>query len=311
MPNSLTDAILDFLLSAGPTTDFEIHSHLVATGQTKAKTATGVRSALGSSPLAYRLEDGRWDTTARRLLGSVFTVRPRSKLREGVLWVHQDLDPLEAVGIRDGIPLATGGRVRRGGTEIRTLIGPPGWLPTIKPGELLALRWSDKGLHVSPLAMVPEIDDPVVRRARLLLRAHSLVLAKSNSWPEPPVGRWGRVVLSALAEDPELFAHPLPPLSELLPLPELVLHDPSVWEAHGDSRRLTLHLPPRVYDELDRRAGLLGDRLVDFAAMMLGAAIDRLQPDTDNYRYYDQPSYTRYDRYDEERYGVPFGEWDE
>lgn len=309
MTNSLIDAILDFLLGAGPTTDAAIHQYLVATGQTKAKTPTGVRSALNGSPLAYRLDDGRWDTTSRRLLGSVFTVRPRSRLRDGVLWVHQDLDPLEAIGIGQGIPLAQGGVVRRGGTEIRTLIGPPGWLPDITPGELLALRWADDGLHLSPLAKVPDLDDPVVRRTRLLLRAHSLVLAKSHAWPEPPVGRWGRVVLSALAEDPDLFAQPLPPLSELLPLPQLVLHDPSVWESHGDSRRVTLHLPTRVYDELDRRAGLLGDRLPDFAAMLLGAATDRLQPDTTSYRYYDPPSYTRYDN--EERYLVPYDEWDE
>jgi hypothetical protein len=98
------------------------------------------------------------------------------------------------------------------------------------------------------------------------------------------------VLLSVLREAPDLFAQPRLPLSEILVSEPLELGDTSIWEPHGQARRLTLHLPHRVYDELARRAELLGERLEDHAAVLLGAASDRVRlnlPDTRSYSSYD------------------------
>jgi hypothetical protein len=98
------------------------------------------------------------------------------------------------------------------------------------------------------------------------------------------------VLLSVLREAPDLFAQPRLPLSEILVSEPLELGDTNIWEPHGQARRLTLHLPDRVYDELARRAELLGERLEDHAAVLLGAASDRVRvnlPDTRSYSSYD------------------------
>jgi hypothetical protein len=100
------------------------------------------------------------------------------------------------------------------------------------------------------------------------------------------------VVLSALLEDPQLFRSPLPPLSELLPLPEDLrpLWDDEPRRETEGYETLQLAVPRRVHRELTRRADLLGDRLPDYAAMLLGAAADRLAP-SDRTRYDGYPSY--------------------
>ena len=310
MTSLATATLLQHLLHEGPCTLEELHQHLLSRGRTKAKTPHTVRTTLISSVLAIELPDGRWDTTLRRLTRSIFTVRPRNRLRERILWVHQDLEPLDALAREHGFALASGGFARSGSTELRTLVGPEGWLPEVDAGEVLGLRWDGRLLHVEGPVDVPALTDPRVLRARELLRVHSHVLGR-DTWRDPGVGRWSRVILSALQEDPDLFGEPLPPLNELLPLPEVLADDSSLWESHRDGRRITLHLPPRVYDELGRRADLLGDRLVDYAGMLLGAATDRLQPAARCSCSYDDeptPSWARYEPEDDGRV-IDIGGW--
>ncbi|MFN2537750.1 MAG: hypothetical protein ABR549_06305 [Mycobacteriales bacterium] len=153
-----------------------------------------MRRELTSWSLAFRLPDGRWDLTLRRLTGVVLTVRPRT----------------------------------------------------------LRTKYSVK----------PDV---------------------------------ATVFLSALREAPDLFTVPQKPLSEIFPLEGGRLHDTRFWEAHRDGRRLTSHLPERVYDELARRSDLLGEHLVDHAAVLLGAALDRVVPPSDRYSYHDdlEPEYLR------------------
>ena len=293
MPSSLTAAIHEHLLLHGPSTADEIHRALVDQAVTTAKTSSGVRNALSSYQLAFRMPDDRWDLTTRILTGVVLTVRARSRLRDGILWIHQDLEPFDGLLTQPSIPLLTGGSARLGGGgEIRTLVGPQGWLPEISSGDLIALRWTGHTLDVFPVEQTAPVDEQAVALARAVLRRHA------DSFPSSPHSRpqLGGIFISALREAPDLFAQPLPPLSEILPLADRELADTSPWEAHRDGRRLTLHLPSRVYDEIDRRSKLLGEALPDHAAVMLGAAVDRAKPLLCSDRvdaYYEEPYWAR------------------
>jgi hypothetical protein len=272
---SITNALRDHLLTHGPCTDVELHARVVEAGLTKAKTSAGVRSSLQSSHWAVRLPDGRWDVAARRLRGAILTVRPRAVLRDGVLWTHRDLEPFASLYVARALPLASGGTVHRGDSQPETMLGPPGWLPPLSPDGVLGLRWTGTALEVAHLTQLPAVDDARVVRARALFALHATHLTTSYGRPTPDLER---IVLSALLEDPDLLREPLPPLSELLPLPEPAFDDPGIWEAHGNHRRVTLHVPTRVYGELERRSRMLGDRLPDYAAMLLGASLDRVTP---------------------------------
>jgi hypothetical protein len=293
MPSSLTPAIHEYLLLHGPSTADEIHQALVEQAVTTTKSANGVRNALASHQLAFRLPDDRWDLTTRILTGVVLTVRARSRLRDGILWIHQDLEPYDGLLGQPAIPLHSGGSARLGGGgEIRTLVGPEGWLPDVTPGDLIALRWTGQALDVFAVDQAAPVDEEAVGLARTVLRRHA------DGLPITPRSRpqLGGVIISALREVPDLFARPMPPLSEILPFPDRELADTSLWEAHRDGRRLTLHLPARVYDEIDRRSKLLGEALPDHAAVLLGAAVDRARPLLGRDReeaYYEEPYWAR------------------
>jgi hypothetical protein len=293
MPSSLIPAIHDHLLTHGPSTPEEIHQALLEQTVTSAKTASGVRNALASYQLAFRMPDERWDLTTRVLTGVVLTVRPRSRLRDGILWIHKDLEPFDGLLSEGTIPLLSGGSAHLGGGgEIRTLLGPDGWLPAIAPGDLIGLRWTGYALDVFTVDQTVPTDDTAVALAREVLRQHAAGLP--TTYRAKP--QFGGIFISALREVPDLFSQPLPPLSELVPFDDREFADSSVWEAHSDGRRLTLHLPQRVYDELDRRATLLGEALPDHAAVLLGAAVDRARPllgRVHEDERYDEPDWTR------------------
>jgi hypothetical protein len=104
------------------------------------------------------------------------------------------------------------------------------------------------------------------------------------------------VVLSALVEDAGLFRHPLPPLTELLPLPE-ALRPQYEWASSSGTFQpgtvLQVPVPERVHRELTRRSDLLGERLPDYISMLLSAAADRLLPPAAPAH----PSYREYPEY--------------
>jgi hypothetical protein len=150
------------------------------------------------------------------------------------------------------------------------------------------LSWDGTAVEVSRASSVPAADSESVADVRKLLAAHASARHRDR-WPYAAVPPLTAVVLSALLEDPMLFTMPLPPLSELLPLPEdlrPLVDDVPRTEAEG-YELLQLPVPRRVHRELQRRADLLGDHLPDYAAMLLGAAADRLLP----------AERARYDRY--------------
>jgi hypothetical protein len=282
---SVREALSEHLLLHGPATAEQLHQALLASGVTTAKTAQGIRTSLDGSRFTFQLADGRWDLTTRILAGVVLTIRPRSRLRDNVLWVHGDLEPFDGLLTPKVIPLLSGGCARLGGGAIRTLIGPDGWLPDLPEGDLLGVRWNGNALDVFAVEQPVPTDAAALAPIRRLLRQHSEGLSRPYSFRAP----LSTVFLSALREAPQLFANPLPPLSELFPLVDRELDDSAVWDSNRDGRPLTLRIPYRVYDELERRAQLLGEDLAEHAAVLLGGASDRVVVKVTS--RYDEPYY--------------------
>jgi hypothetical protein len=272
MSRPLADAVAHLLRDHGPLPD-DLHALALAQGVTKARTPSGLRSSL-TGPRFVTRPDGRVDAAERLLQGQVFTTRPRPGLRDGVLWTSRDLDALSVLG---QLPLSTGGALRAGLGGVESWVGPPGWLPTTD-GELLGLVWDGRAVHVTVVADVLPGDSAEVRHVREVLGRHARAEHRYG-WSAVPRTPLAGTVLSALVEDPDLFRQALPPLRELLPLPE----DLRPWDcAPGQdpdlrARIVEVPLSLRVHGELARRADLLGERLPDYLSLLLGAAADRVQ----------------------------------
>jgi hypothetical protein len=267
-------AAADLVLARGPLSLEQLHVLAVEAGATKARSSASLRQSLDDRRFVQR-PDGRYDTAARLLAGQCFTTRLRRHPVDGVLWTHRDLQPLTSVNRDGGLPLTTGGTLRKGVGPADVWTGPPGWVPDIAPGGLLALRWDGAQLAAEAPADVVAADSPVAQDVRRVLARHAIGTRSRFNEPSLP-----RIVLGALVEDPELFVRPLPPLSELLPLPE-DLRPQDDWPGAGRFEPGTVLQVPvaeRVQQELARRADLLGERLPDYVSMLLSAAADRLLP---------------------------------
>lgn len=287
---TLRDGIHRHLQEHGPATAEEIHAALYASGVTSNPSSSSVRSSLSSSKFCFQHPDKRWDLTSRALTGVVLTVRPRSRLRTNVLWAHADLEPFDQLLVDGSVPLLTGGCATPGSGKIRTLIGPEGWLPDVPPDGLIGLRWTGSLLDVFAVDNPVESSPKALASLRLLFSQHHLSLRTTSSYypyDEKEV-LFSSVLISALREVPELFASPQLPLSEIYAMKPAILKDPTVYEDERTTT-LTLDVPRRVHEELVRRAQLLGERLEDHAAVLLGGASDRVVVDRDTqsdlYRY--------------------------
>jgi hypothetical protein len=289
MTRAFAAAAADMLLDHGPLTLEELHALAVERGLTKSKSASTLRCSLDADRYVRR-PDGCYDTAERLLRGQVFTTRPRPGESDGVLWTYRDLDALAALR---RMPLASGGELCRGEGAVESWTGPQGWLPATAPGQLLALRWDGRALHVSGVEDVPPGDSDVVRDVREVLGRHSRVQHRYG-WSSVPRTSLTQIVLSALVEDASLFSRPLPPLRELLPLPEDLRPSDSGPGRDPDlrARIVEVPVPVRVHDELARRADLIGERLPDYLSLLLGAAADRVQLASwryERYEPYDAP----------------------
>lgn len=278
----------ELILGHGPLPLDQLHAFALEREVTRARTSSSLRNSLAGPRFILR-PDGRYDTAARLLKGSSFTTRPRRPPRDGVLWLSRDVDPLLALNLAR-LPLSRGGEVSAGAGPASTWFGPTGWLPDVPPGELIVLSWDGAALDVGPAATVPALDSDVVADIRRVLAGHAAARHRDSWLPSAP--SLTSVVLSALLEDPLLFTRPLPPLSELLPLPEDLRPLDDFPRREMDYELLQLALPRRVHRELSRRSQLLGDRLPDYAAMLLGAAADRVLPA-------ERPRYDGYSPYDD------------
>lgn len=284
MTLALAAAAADLILEHGPLSLEQLHALALERGLTRSKTPGTLRHSLDTDDHVLR-PDGRYDTAARLLRGQIFTTRPRPGEHDDVLWTYRDLDALSAL---PRLPLVTGGELRRGQGCVESWTGPSGWLPSTSPDLLLALRWDGRALHVWATGDVPSGDAEVLRDVREVLGRHGRA-ERRYGWSSEPRTSLTRTVLSALVEDPTLFARPLPPLRELLPLPEDLR--PQDGEPGRDpnlrARIVEVPLSLRVHDELSRRADLIGERLPDYLNLLLGAAADRVQLAPHRYEQYE------------------------
>jgi hypothetical protein len=277
MTRAFAAAATDLLLEHGPLSLAELHALAVEQGLTKNKQPAALSHYLSDDAYVLR-PDGRYDVAARLLQGQVFTTRPRRDERDSVLWSHRDLDALAAL---PRLPLATGGELRPGEGAVESWIGPAGWLPAVGPGELLGLRWGGTALHVAAVADAAAGDSERARDVREVLGRHARASRRqpySYSYSYQPRTSLTSVVLSALVEDPGLFRTPVPPLRELLPLPEDLRPQDALGERDPERTATIVEvpLPLRVHDELARRADLLAEPLHDYLTLLLGAAADRV-----------------------------------
>lgn len=285
MTRSFAAAAADLLLEHGPLALTELHALAAAQGITKAKNPSALKNHLPGEQCVLR-PDGRYDAAARLLRGQIFTTRARPG-PDGVLWTYRDLDGLAAL---PRLPLSTGGELRRGQGPVESWVG----LGTTPSAPLLGLRWDGRQVLVEPVADVAPFDAEPVRSAREVLARHARAQHRYG-WSSVPRTSLTTTVLSALVEHPSLFATPLPPLRELLPLPEDLRPSDTVADRRSDLRAVIVEVPLqlRVHSELARRADLIGELLPDYLALLLGAAADRVQlapPTYDGYEPYDQPN---------------------
>ncbi len=292
----------DLIVRRGPLTLDELAGPVSAAGLTKARSPqTSIKAALGQSAAVVRLPDDRFDAVRRILDGSVLTHRVRSATAgRSVLFAGQELGLLDDLLSAGPVPLAGGGAVRRSDGDVEGFVGSPGWLPDVPAGALVAVRFSGGGLRVEPVDTASEVLTERAERVRDVVAKHVGVV-------EPPPARWRsypaygyddwpdygqtratwrgaftRAVLHALVECPDLLAEPVPPLDEVLRLPELSWRD--LWTGRArdgisgspTTCSLTLHgVPTGLRAALEERAKLSGVPVGELTVLQLAAATFR------------------------------------
>ncbi|MBW3648215.1 MAG: hypothetical protein KY440_10630 [Actinobacteria bacterium] len=297
-------AAADFVLEHGPLTIDQMHALALERGVTKARTPASLKQSLGRRFVLR--PDGRYDTAARLLAGQAFTTRLRRPPIDGVLWSHRDLDPFTTLDTSGGLPLVSGGVVRPGTSGAAAWTGPAGWLSERAAGDVLVLRWDGRQLGVELAVDVPAGDSATAQDVRRLLARHARLHHHHEPWRHAEAMPLTAVVLSALIEDPTLFVHPLPPLSELVPLPE-DLRPQDQWSdatSFSPCTVVQVPLPDRVHRELARRSDLLGEQLPQYMSMLLSAAADRILPPARGYG-----SYPPSDAYDDSGDVIQLSRW--
>lgn len=167
--------------------------------------------------------------------GAILThVLTGDELRHGVLIADGDLD-LWARLAGGGLPLAGGGQVgvrHRADTVTGAdaeLVGPPGWLDSLREGQLIGVGLRHGVIELMPVAP-PALDRPRARQLVAVAAANAwaslaayLELREDDSGVEPttPIG-WA--VADLVATYPGVLRVPLPPVPRLLELGGLVVH---------------------------------------------------------------------------------------
>lgn len=194
--------------------------------------------------LVMPLSDDRWAALPALLAGRMFTHRLTGlEVEYDLLKVSPDLDPVVILTGReayqrltDGSPVvrihpqldveALAGRNIPPLDDPDALLLPPGYLRDkgLNEGDVIALRVTGDGLR---LEAVPELDVPAERLAELGRRLGAVLEAEPDEPDVLDVAVW-----TACAQDPTLFAEPLPPLGEALDACGLV-HDGEFLAMHG------------------------------------------------------------------------------
>ena len=225
---------------------------------------------------------GRPDGQICRLLdvldGQTLTHRVEAATKDRRdLWTNVSLQPLLLCATFDPIPLATGGELTAAQFGHPALLGPPGWIPEVATGTLLALTVDRGRVRIEALPDGVGATPAEEQRVRAILGRHIREEAWWSHEAEPNrEAELNRAIGHALVENPELFRTPVSPLIELLHdvLSEQsrrhVFDDAAAWNAGEVVSFSVAGMPEYLYGELNRRAGKYGMSFDRFVVATLG-----------------------------------------
>jgi hypothetical protein len=254
---------IDLLRANGPMSAADLGEACRSAGVSAAKNpALSVAGAIGGHAdgrvvrigdqfhLATALLDGRWLTLAAPTDDRAF--------EPGF-----DLYCLVGVAERDGIPLATGGRLR--GSRHGMWSGPRGWAPD---GELVGLRLSGGTAEIAAVSL----NDTAAERGDQLAERVLAGAPRAYRWGLDRPDRLAHSLFALLHLDDGLLREPVAPLHTLLPAepPNRAESEPVLRRSAGPHDvHLRLLLPPEVYGGLSDAAALDGTPVEDWVAAEL------------------------------------------
>jgi hypothetical protein len=228
-----------------------------------------------TGPTLVGLPDGRASHLLHVLDRQWFTQRVRaSTAGRDDLWVTSALAPLVTVLVEDPVPLRTGGELALAAHSQQAVVGPPGWLPAVPAGGLVALRLVDGAVEARAVP-TPSVSPEQDQSARELLGRHY----RNERWyvDDEPTTRstLTRSVAASVLEVPDLFREPRTPLDELLhdPLREEHVHswrDVAAWQMDGNVSFSVEGMPEGLHAELGRRAHVYGMSFDQYVIAVLG-----------------------------------------
>lgn len=217
--------------------------------------------------------DAGWVDLRTLADGAVFThVVTEPELEAGRLDAEDDLILWSRLA-DDDLALQDGGvlRAERNADLITVLTGPEGWLADLAPDDLVALRLNGGTIEVSRLTDIepptPELAERVPYLVEAAAEAAMNAVAAFAREPEVPAAAMlDEVIGDILADRPDTFADPLPPLNIMLHSAALELAGPLVSIAGA----------PRDHIEV---VGLTPEEIVRFT--MVRNEFYTFQPDRD------------------------------
>jgi hypothetical protein len=239
-----------------------------------------VRDVVHSSSLLVGAPDEHVGLLIDHLDGQVLTHRVTAPTAGRTdLWSNLALQPLAVCAIHFPLRLAAGGELRAAAFGHEALVGPPGWLPDVQAGTLLALSVSGRQVAVQPLPQGTDASPQEEQAVRAALGRHY----RRELWEihdqmgERPA-ELNRAIGHALLENPQLLAKPVSPLNELLydaleqDRQDHVFLQGSRW-AGDESISFHIHdMPASLYSELAQRAGRYGMSFDHYVVAVLGLA---------------------------------------
>ena len=177
----------------------------------------------------WRLPDERISAVLHYLRRATFTHRlTASELERDAVDITPDL---VALALPRSFQLVDGAEVTTAGPESdsrarseESLLGPPGWLDGLSPGDLIAVGFDGEHVDLAP------IDETALDNARKPTVANALRESFDQIWGEqaPEVHR---LVVDAVGLHVDCFATPVPPVAELLDTAGLHFRDAWVGPA--------------------------------------------------------------------------------
>lgn len=184
-------------------------------------------------------------------------------------WAGPSLRPIVDLAREAPLALAGGGRCECSPAYADVLLGPPGWLPVVAPGHLLAFRLKAGVLDVSTVERLHD-DVECERRVRENL-------ARKIGYDDDGPRRIDLTLTLAAGrlENPHLLSEPMRPLDELLHEPTdertpEIWRELMAWRQDNTVSFSVTGMPEALHMELQGRARHYGMSFDQFVIAVLG-----------------------------------------